>query len=212
MAGDTRDSSSPTLRGPPPGATEPPEHVKNAKVYEVFPANANALPEGSGQNTAGRPENPNLTDAVKTVRIQDFAQVHMYPCVRESLLTGIGGGFGMGFFRAIWGGMYLPLQLIARRFHPMRRIFANTVDLLAPIPKAANWAVGTFAFAALANYEFCQYKRMLEKSHMKRAVEIIDQKKAEKEAEAKAKRDERRRLKEEADKQAEAKKSNWKFW
>jgi cytochrome c oxidase assembly protein subunit 20 len=84
-------------------------------------------------------------------------------------------------------------------------------ESIAPIPKAANWAVGAFVFAALANYEFCQYKRMLERSHMKRAVEIIDRKKAEKEAEAKAKRDERRRLKE-ADKRPEVKKSSWKFW
>jgi cytochrome c oxidase assembly protein subunit 20 len=49
---------------------------------------------------------------------------------------------------------------------------------------------------------------------MKRAVEIIDRKKAEKEAEAKRKRDERRRLKEESDRAVEeaSKKSNWKFW
>ena len=50
---------------------------------------------------------------------------------------------------------------------------------------------------------------------MKRAVEIIDRKKGEKEAEAKRKRDERRRLKEEADKAAEEaakNKSSWKFW
>ncbi|KAH8687112.1 hypothetical protein BGZ60DRAFT_425039 [Tricladium varicosporioides] len=195
MAGDTRDSqaASSTLRDPPPGATEPPEHVKTPnKIYEVFsapPANANILPDGSGQNTAGgREKNPGLTDAIKTVRFEDFKQVHMYPCVRESLLTGIAGGFGMGGIRALWG---------------------------APIPKAANWAVGTFIFASFANYEFCQYRRMLEKSHMKRAVEIIDRKKAEKEAEAKAKREERRRLKEEADQRAEEeakRKSSWKFW
>lgn len=80
--------------------------------------------------------------------------------------------------------------------------------------KAANWAVGTFVFASLGNFEFCQYKRTLERSYMKRAVEIIDQKKVQKEAAAKARREERRRLKEEADKVAEeaAKKSTWKFW
>jgi cytochrome c oxidase assembly protein subunit 20 len=74
--------------------------------------------------------------------------------------------------------------------------------------------VGTFIFAALGNYEFCLYKRKLEKAHMKRAVEIIDRKKAEKEAAAKAKRDERRRLKEEEDKRIEEamKKKSWKFW
>lgn len=106
MAGDTRDSRTP--RGPPPGATEPPEHVKTPnKIYEVFEStpSANALPEGSGQNTAGTREPvPTLGDAIKTVRLGDFKQVYMYPCVRESLLMGIGGGFAMGGVRALWGG------------------------------------------------------------------------------------------------------------
>jgi cytochrome c oxidase assembly protein subunit 20 len=115
MAGDTRDPP-PQPRGPPPGATEPPEHVKTPnKIYEVFnappraspPPNANALPEGSGLNTAGgREKVPSLTEAVKTVRLEDFKQVHMYPCVRESLLMGIGGGFGVGGVRALWGGEF----------------------------------------------------------------------------------------------------------
>jgi len=85
--------------------------------------------------------------------------------------------------------------------------------IIAPLPKACNWAVGTFIFAAFANYEFCLYRRRLEKSTMKRAVEIIDRKKAEKEAAVKAQREERRRLKDEADKKAEeAAKKSWKFW
>ncbi|KAG4410923.1 hypothetical protein IFR04_015942 [Cadophora malorum] len=209
MAGDTRDGSSPSQSTPPlppPGATSPPPHITSSspKIYEVFnapsspppsapsqsgPISANALPEGSGQNTAGaNQEAPTLATAIKTVRIQDFKQVHMYPCVRESLLMGIGGAFGVGGVRALWG---------------------------APIPKAANWAVGTFVFASFANYEFCLYRRRLERQHMKRAVEIIDRKKAEKEAAAKVKREERRRAKEEADRRAEEearRKSWWKVW
>ena len=48
---------------------------------------------------------------------------------------------------------------------------------------------------------------------MKRAVEIIDQKKLQKEQELEKKRAERRKAKEEADRLAEeAKKSSWKFW
>lgn len=47
---------------------------------------------------------------------------------------------------------------------------------------------------------------------MKRAVEIIDRKKAEKEAAAQEKREARRRAKEEADKLAEEAKRSWKFW
>ena len=47
---------------------------------------------------------------------------------------------------------------------------------------------------------------------MKRAVEIIDRKKAEKEAAAQAKQNARRAAKEEADRLAEAKWKSWKFW
>ena len=213
MAGDTRDPNTPTPRGPPPGATSPPEHVQTPnKVYEVFhspPENANALPDGSGRNTAGsHASSPGLGDAIKTVKLEDFKKVHMYPCVRESLLMGIGGGFGMGGIRALWGGMSpfsIPIEFDAKE---------READwFVAPIPKAANWAVGTFVFAGIANYEFCLYRRRLERAHMKRAVEIIDRKKAEKEAAALAKREERRRLHEEAETNAEeAKKKSWKFW
>jgi hypothetical protein len=41
------------------------------------------------------------------VRLEDFKQVHMYPCVRESFLMGIGGGFGVGGARALWGGEFI---------------------------------------------------------------------------------------------------------
>jgi len=110
MAGDTRDGTDPTPRGPPTGEDAPPSHIQSGKpkVYEVFsapPPSANALPEGSGQNTAGAHE-PKLAvgEAFKTVKLGDFKEVHMYPCVRESLMMGIAGAFGMGGIRAIWGG------------------------------------------------------------------------------------------------------------
>jgi cytochrome c oxidase assembly protein subunit 20 len=74
--------------------------------------------------------------------------------------------------------------------------------------------VGSFCLAGIANYEFCLYRRRLEKSYMKRAVEIIDRKKGEKEAEIERKRKERRAAKEEADRLAEeaANKKSWKPW
>jgi cytochrome c oxidase assembly protein subunit 20 len=108
MAGDTRDDSSPTTRGPAPGEIESSGTAQTpSKNYEVFhspPASANSLPAGSGQNTAGSKLTPTFADALKTVRLQDFSQVHMYPCVRESLLMGIGAGFGIGGVRGILGG------------------------------------------------------------------------------------------------------------
>jgi len=48
---------------------------------------------------------------------------------------------------------------------------------------------------------------------MRRAVEIIDFKKAENEAKLKAAAEERKKAKEEAERKAEeAKRSSWKFW
>lgn len=202
---DKPTDSNPVPRGPPPGATEPPAHVSQPKVYEVF--NANALPDGSGQNTAGSRSNPGLMDAIKTVKLEDFKEVHKYPCVRESLLTGIGAGLGMGGIRAIFrGNRDIYLRIIIH-------VFRWLIVCEASIPKACNWAVGTFCFAGIANYEFCLYKRRLEKAYMRRATEIIDRKKLEKEKELEKKRAERRKAKEEADRLAEeAKKPSWKFW
>ena len=45
---------------------------------------------------------------------------------------------------------------------------------------ACSWAVGTFCFGSAAMHEFCQRKRKLEREGMQRVVEVIDQKKLEK--------------------------------
>lgn len=111
MAGDTRESppkGSPSLAA---GEPETPRDSRTPPNYEVFhspPASANSLPPGSGQNTAGAKPRVTLIEAIKTVRLEDFSQVHMYPCVRESLLTGIGAGFGIGGLRKVLGGEQSP--------------------------------------------------------------------------------------------------------
>jgi len=89
--------------------------------------------------------------------------------------------------------------------------------VLATIPKATNWAAGSFVLISWANYELCNYKRNVEKTQMKRVVEVMDLKKAqkaEKEKELDRKREERRRKKEEEDKKLEDAKrwGGWKFW
>ena len=129
MAGDTRDPArDPTIsRSFPPSSSPPPSPPP--KTYETFstpPQSANILPESSGQNTAGSPSHkplPSLAEAVKTVRLEDFKQVHMYPCVRESLLLGIGAGFGVGGVRALLGGTSLRslIGFQSKTNNPQRR-------------------------------------------------------------------------------------------
>ena len=71
---------------------------------EVRPSNANNLP-GGGLNTAGgKIESPSYIAALKSIKASDFTEIHKKPCVRDALMTGIGGGFGIGGLRAIFGG------------------------------------------------------------------------------------------------------------
>ena len=81
----------------------------HGKIYETFnvstpPENANALPGGSANTAGGRPREVGIIDALKTVKLEEFAEVHKKPCVRDALLTGIGAGFGVGGIRGILGG------------------------------------------------------------------------------------------------------------
>jgi cytochrome c oxidase assembly protein subunit 20 len=76
--------------------------------------------------------------------------------------------------------------------------------------------VGTFCFTSIATYEYCLYRRRVEKRNLKMLVEVLDQHRAEKQAEQarmKAESDERERIRAEADKKAQRlKQSSWRFW
>lgn len=66
---------------------------------------ADAL-QGGGSNTGYEaPQQPTVSQALKTVALEDFTQLHKKPCARESLLVGMGAGFGLGGLRWIVGGM-----------------------------------------------------------------------------------------------------------
>lgn len=127
----------------------------------VQPENANEFPGGSINTAGGQTRNANVLDALKSVRLTDFKEVHRKPCVRDALLPGIGAGFVMGGIRAIMGG----------------QIFT-----------ACTWAVGSFCVGSAAMYEFCQRRRKLEREGMQRVVEVVDRKKSERLKQAKAAR------------------------
>ena len=113
MAADTREDtiSKPTESSK---STTPPSNrtAQEPHTVPVAPPNANALPGGAGLNTAGgRTKQAGYFDALRSMKLSDFEEVHKKPCVRDALLTGIGGGFGIGGVRAILGGTLIFLHL-----------------------------------------------------------------------------------------------------
>ena len=103
MAADTDSSKS--TKAPSKG----PSHEQGA--LPLAPPNANLLSAAAGLNTAGgRTKEASYFDALRSVKFADFQEIHTKPCVRDALLTGIGGGFGIGGVRAVLGGR---LDLIA---------------------------------------------------------------------------------------------------
>ncbi|OAA65283.1 Cox20/FAM36A [Niveomyces insectorum RCEF 264] len=138
------------------------------------------------------PSSASVTDAVKSIKAQDFLQVYQYPCARQGFLTGIGGGAVVGMVRYIVGGT---------------------------VPKAANWAVGTFALGGIVAFEVCQAARRAERAKLQRVVAVYDRKQAEqrrqqREAEAAAAEAERRRQQQQQQEEAaeRARRRWYKFW
>ncbi|KAI0427471.1 hypothetical protein F5Y09DRAFT_29785 [Xylaria sp. FL1042] len=179
------DDTPPRLRGPPPGATEPPDHVKKPQIYEIFHGST-ATPERS--NLPGAEEQPTkqprptIKEGFESIKSDDFLKIHHIPCAREGLMTGIGAGTVVGAGRYFTG---------------------------ARAPKAANWAFGAFLLGSIVQWEYCQAQRRKERAAMARVVEVMDRKQAEKAQAAEA-----ARLKREAEEKAQqqAQKSWYKFW
>ncbi|KAF8541906.1 hypothetical protein BDD12DRAFT_827237 [Trichophaea hybrida] len=111
-------------------------------------------PPDQPANNLSREAVPTLQDAAQTITLEDFKKVHLQPCFREANLYGMGAGFAVGGVRFIFGG---------------------------GVPKSCNWAVGGFVLASITCYERCQYRRRKEKEGMRRAVEIIEAKRQQRE-------------------------------
>ncbi|KAF2768592.1 hypothetical protein EJ03DRAFT_343917 [Teratosphaeria nubilosa] len=109
---------------------------------------------GGTEHTAGG-KAPEVTFANAFPKWEDFSEFHKRPCVRDSLLYGIGAGAGLGGTRLIWR---------------------------STISSACNWAVVSFMGISVASYQYCLYKRQAEKEGMMRAVEILNAKEMEKKA------------------------------
>ncbi|RHZ67993.1 hypothetical protein CDV55_103241 [Aspergillus turcosus] len=162
------------------------------KLWEAFgdpEESANAL-ANTGYNGAKKDANDvSVTEAMKSMSLKEVTSFYKAPCARDSLLLGIGAGFGIGGVRGVLGG-------------------------LRSIWTACNWAVGAFAITSLAAHEFCQRRRVQELDGMKQAVELMKELKLKKQREKEKQiAEEAARLAEEEKKRKSwTNLSNYKFW
>ncbi|EER23246.1 hypothetical protein CPC735_046160 [Coccidioides posadasii C735 delta SOWgp] len=202
MAEDFRDTSQPA----PDGSSQPPSETGPKRPKHEFPKSqvgklwdafgnpeepVNLMPGGTYNSAGGKPKEVTVMDAVKSLSTNDFTSFYKAPCARDSLLVGIGTGFGIGSLRVVLGGL--------------RSLWA-----------ASNWAVGSFAVASILTHQYCQRKRVKEMDGMKEAVQLMRElkiKKQKEQAEAQRKQEEEARLAEEERKRKSwTNLSSYKFW
>ncbi|RAK91992.1 cytochrome oxidase biogenesis protein, Cox20 subunit [Aspergillus costaricaensis CBS 115574] len=196
MADDARDptTSTPEVREPGQQGDRKPKHEfpksQVGKLWDAFgnpEEPVNMLPTATTK-TGQKAKDITVTEAMKTMSLENATSFHKAPCARDSLLLGIGAGFGVGGVRGVVGG-------------------------LRSMWTACNWAVGAFAITALAAHEFCQRRRVEELDGMKQAVELMKALKDKKQREKEQKIEEAARLAEEERKRKSwTNLSNYKFW
>ncbi|KAL8820498.1 MAG: hypothetical protein Q9223_001298 [Gallowayella weberi] len=173
MAADTRDSRSTKESSGSSATVAPAERSFDTFNYPATPENRDSLAGANPNVLAGKHTEPGIVDALKSIKLEDFKEVHKKPCTREGFLTGLGAAFATGGVRVIFG---------------------------APIFTACSWAVGAFAFGSFAMHEYCQRNRKRERAGMQRVnAALLEKKKIKEEQKREEDRKARRKAKEEAD-------------
>ncbi|KAL4921855.1 hypothetical protein BDW62DRAFT_197558 [Aspergillus aurantiobrunneus] len=180
-------AQQPSDQSPKPKGNYERSRSQAGKLWEAFGSPeepVNMLPTASGKKA----NDVSVAEAMKSLSLNNATSFYKAPCARDSLLLGIGAGFGVGGVRGVLGGM--------------RSIWS-----------ACNWAVGVFAITSLAAHEFCQRRRIQELDGMKQAVELMTQLKHKKQREKEQKAAEAARLAEEERKgRSWTNLANYKFW
>lgn len=78
------------------------------KLWEAFgepeDGPVNALANATYKPRGKDPKDVSYSDVVGNVSVSEISTFYKRPCARESLMTGIGLGFGAGGVRAVFGG------------------------------------------------------------------------------------------------------------
>ncbi|KAJ5551147.1 Cytochrome oxidase biogenesis protein Cox20 subunit [Penicillium sp. DV-2018c] len=184
-------SDTQTPNGSPDSQKPKASQSQTGKLWDAFgnPEDpVNALAQATYKPRGKNPKDVSYSEIIGSVSLSEMSTVHKRPCARESLLTGIGVGFGVGGLRGVLKGRYY-------------------------LWSAANWAVGMFAISSLASYEYCRWLRNKELSGMAEALDLMNQLKAKKQREKEAAEQEAARLAEQEKKSKSwTNPSNYKFW
>ncbi|CAG7988575.1 unnamed protein product [Penicillium olsonii] len=172
-----------------------PKHASSrsqtGKLWDAFgnpEEPANALAKATYKPPGKNPKDVSYSEIIGSVSLSEMSNVHKRPCARESLMTGIGVGFGVGGLRGVLKGRY-------------------------GLWSAGNWAVGMFAITSLGAYEYCRYLRNKELSGMAEALDLMNQLKAKKQLEKDTAAEEAAKLaEEERKKKSWTNPTNYKFW
>uniref|UniRef100_A0A093XHS8 Cytochrome c oxidase assembly protein COX20, mitochondrial n=1 Tax=Talaromyces marneffei PM1 TaxID=1077442 RepID=A0A093XHS8_TALMA len=104
--GDAASIKSPTNKPKP----EFPQ-TQVGKLWEAFgnPDERINVHPGASYNPAHSPKPKDITisESLKSIKLEDFSTFHKKPCARDSLLVGLGAGFGIGGIRGIVGVWFM---------------------------------------------------------------------------------------------------------
>ena len=64
----------------------------------------NVMPGGTEHTAGGQAKPVRAVDAAKSIKLEDFKEIHKKPCVRDAFLTGIPSGAAAGVVSAVLGG------------------------------------------------------------------------------------------------------------
>ncbi|KAI9368294.1 hypothetical protein BJX61DRAFT_524592 [Aspergillus egyptiacus] len=197
MADDTRESAPPAQAqndagqvSETPSKPQTKHQLPQSQVGKLWEAFGNPEePVNMLPNVTGKKANDiSVTEAMKSMSLSNATTFYKTPCARDSLMLGIGAGFGIGGVRGVLGG-------------------------LRSLWTACNWAVGAFAIVSLASYEFCQRRRIQELDGMKQAVEMMKELKLKKQREKEQQAAEAaRQAEEERKRKSWTNLANYKFW
>lgn len=172
------------------------------KLWEAFgnpEEPINEMPGGTYNTAGGRPRDITWRDTL-SVNLNEYGKLYQKPCVRDSLLVGLAGGFGVGSLRAVLGGKH-------SNWHEYQDLRLKICTGIKTLMWSSNLAVLTFSAVSSGMYFWCERRRVAEAQGMAEAVAMmkkLQQKKQEEEA--------AERLAKEKQRLEEEQRKSWKSW